>query len=143
MAIKFKNLAEFTRGFGVNGNISTGVKLQFLIPYACQLKSVIRRARTAGTTSTESIDILKNNTSIFSGSVRVDSPTTSVSATTLGAMTTNPPTFAKGDSVVFNVIAVNTTPAVDVSFEACFQRVRGTGPVGAVQLDSAVGVEAE
>lgn len=141
--IKFKNLAEFTRGFGVNGNISTGVKMQFLVPYACQLKAVIRRARTAGTTSSEIIDILKNNTSIFSGATKVNSSTTSASADSLGAFTAGATVFAKGDSVVFNVTQVNTTPAVDVSFEACFQRIRGTGPVAAVILDSAVGTEAE
>lgn len=138
-----KQEREFTRGFGQNGNVSTGAKTQFLIPYACQLKSVIRRARTAGTTSTESIDILKNNTSIFSSAVRVDSASGAAAAGTLGPLTATPTTFAKGDSVVVNVIAVNTTPAVDVSFEACFQRIKNKISGDAVQLDTAVGVEAE
>ena len=140
--IKAKNLGELIISVpNLAGNQATGAKYTFVVPFPCQLKAVHAAVRTAGTTGTDSTDIQKNGTSIFSGGTRVDIAT-GVTTITYGALSANPTTFAKGDIVTINVISVHTTPAVDKAITLVFQRLRGTGPVGAM-LTGTIGPEAE
>lgn len=137
-----RDIGEFTRSVSMPGNASTGVKALWLIPYACQLKSVYAKSRTAGTTATQTVDLLKNNTTIFSGAVLINQAT-GVTVNTYGPLTTNPTTFVKGDQLAVSVATINTTPAVDWTLELCFQRLRGTGAGAAMETDTAVGIKAE
>lgn len=139
--IKQKNVGEFTLKFGLPGNASTGLKLVELIPYACQLKAIYAKSRTAGTTGTQTVDVFKNGTTIFSGATLINQATTAT-VNTYGALTTNPTQFAKGDQVSISVATVNTTPAVDWTVILTFQRLKGTGAVSAM-LGDTVGPEAE
>lgn len=139
--IKLRHLGEFTLKLGLPGAASTGLKLVELIPFACQLKAIYAKSRVAGTTATQTVDVFRNGTTIFSGATLINQAT-GVTANTYGALTTNPTVFAKGDQVSISVATVNTTPATDWVVILTFQRLRGTGPVGAMQGDT-VGVEAE
>lgn len=139
--IKEKHLAEFKLEFSMPGAASTGLKIAKLIPYACQLKAIYAKSRVAGTTATQTVDVLKNGTTIFSGGTLINQAT-GVTSSTYGALTANPTQFVKGDQVSLNVATVNTTPATDWVVILTFQRLRGSGPVGAMLTDT-IGPEAE
>lgn len=141
LIIKIKNVGEFTIKLGLPGNASTGLKLVELIPFACQLKAIYAKSRTAGATGTQTVDVFRNGTTIFSGATLINQAT-GVTANTYGALTTNPTQFVKGDQVSISVTTVNTTPAVDWVVILVFQRLRGTGAVAAM-LGDTVGQEAE
>lgn len=141
MSIKLKNTGEFLVALSAPGAASVGAKFSFLVPFACQLKAVFGKVRTAGVTGTQNSDIQKNGVSIFSGAGKVDFAS-GATAAAYGPLSANPTQFVKGDIITLNITAINTTPAVDTSILLVLQRLRGTGPVGAMVTDS-VGAEAE
>lgn len=141
MSIKLRNIGEFTFNVSVLGTVATGLKSGLLIPFSCQLKAIYAKSRVAGTTGTQTVDVLKNGTTIFSGAVLINEATTAT-ANTYGPLTVNPTTFVKGDQVTINVATVNTTPATDWVCILTFQRQKGTGLV-ATMLGDTVGPEAE
>ena len=138
MAIKLKERAEFEDlQCGQPGNMTAATITVFMIPFACVLKGILARVRTAGTTGTANVDIRKNGTSIFSSGATAIQFASGSTTPTYGAMgATNPASFVKGDIMSVVVTAVNTTPAVDLALAVCLQKQAGSGIVGAMLTDT-------
>lgn len=138
MGIKLKNKSEFLiDAFSLPGTQAAGThKACLVIPFACQLKAIYGKLGTAGTTGTQSNDIKKNGTSIFSGATKLDFAT-GVTAATYGALSTNPTTFVKGDILTMDVASVHSgVAAIDLCILLVLQKTKASGPVGAMLTDS-------
>jgi len=81
-----------------------------VIPFDGVIRGILARLDTAGTTGTQTTDILLNGVSIFSGATLVNFASTS-RVPTYGALTTNPPKVKKGDTVRLNTTAVHSGTA--------------------------------
>ncbi len=144
MSIRIKERGEFEDfDCGFAGTASTGAKVTKLVPFACQLKGIIARVRTAGTTGTMNIDIQKNGTSVFSSGATAIQFASAATTPTYGAFAAaNPAQFVKGDIITINITVVHTTPATDLAIAINLQRQRNTDNNGATETDT-LGTEAE
>lgn len=145
--IKLKNQGELlVDTLSVPGTQTTSAvaKTVYIVPFACQLKSLFARLGTAGITGSQNVDIKKNGTSIFAAG-GIAFATTAV-IPTYGALTAgNKPAvqFAKGDVIGVYVTTIHSgTAAIDLALSLVLQRLKGTGPVAAMLTDT-IGPEAE
>jgi hypothetical protein len=132
--IKLRNLDDFIEDLSIPGTQSAATHVKtLLIPFSCTLSAIYAKLGTAGVTSAQIVDIMKNGTTIFSSAVKLTFAT-AVTAATYGPLTTDPPTFIKGDIVRVDVTQVHTTPAVDLNLLLVF--TRSIQASGAVQTDT-------
>lgn len=132
MGIKVKNQSEFVANASVPGAAAADLNIyQYLVPFPLRLKAIYAKARVAGVTGTGTYDINKNGTTIFA-SAKLDFATTSQNPT-YGALATDPLDFVKGDLISVDCDAVHSgTPLDGLALTFVFQRVKNSGPVGAV-----------
>lgn len=140
--IKLKNQGEVVENLQLIGAQAVGTeKAIYVVPFAVQLKAIFAKLGTAGVTGSQIVEIKKNGVTIFSDAVKLTFAT-AVQAATYGPLTVNPTKFAKGDVITVDITQIHTTPAKGCSILLTFQRLKGSGPVGAMQTDT-VGTEAE
>ena len=119
--IRLKNRNEFLVFAGKAGAAATGAYFTLKLPFACDLAAIDGKVRVAGTTGTQTTDIQKNGTSIFSGAGKLDFAS-GATAATYGARTADPTAFVKGDILTFNITAIHTTPATDTAVSVTLRR---------------------
>lgn len=136
--LRLKNTGEFEDLQCGQAGVTTAVAITcFVIPFACQLKGILARAGTAGTTGTSNTDIRKNGTSIFaSGAAAIQFASGSTTPTYGALAASTPPTFAKGDVVTIVNTVLHTTPIQNLALAVCFQKLSASGQVGAMLTDS-------
>jgi len=100
----------------INTSVATTVGGDFVMPFNGYVVDVGATVDTAGTTSTTTIDINKNGTSILQTKITIDSSEkTSRTAATANRLDSNNIGFAQGDIFTFDIDAINTTPAKGLS----------------------------
>lgn len=140
MSIKLHNQGEYLIKLTVPGTQATSanaVALSEPIPFDGQIKAVWAKLGTAGTTSTQQTDLLKNGATMLSSGVMFSFPTTVAAATYGDAnLSANPTQVSKGDILSLLTSAINTTPGKDLSVGVVIQRRKGTGCVNAMLTDT-------
>lgn len=140
--IKLRNRSEFLIDLSVPGTqTATTNKRTFVVPFACQIKSIYALLGAAGTTGSQIVEIKKNGTTIFSNATKLTFATT-VAAATYGPLTADPTSLAKGDVLTVDVTQIHTTPAVNLNLLIVLQRFRATGLVPAT-VTGGIGLDAE
>lgn len=138
MAIRLRNQKEFVVNLTLSGTQTTtttgpgGRVCSPPMPYAGRIKAIYAVLGTAGTTNTQTTDILKNGTTL-AGSGTVLSFATTATAPTYAALTSAAPTVAKGDVLQAVNTAIHTTPAVDCSIAVVIEKLNAGAPVVATQ----------
>lgn len=121
---------------GQPGTMTVATITVFVAPFALQLKGIIARAGTAGTTGTSNTDIRKNGTSIFaSGATAIQFASGSTTPTYGAFAAANPTVLAKGDVVTVVNTVVHTTPIANLALAIAFQRLHGTKLVAGTITD--------
>lgn len=121
--------------YGQSGGIA-------ILPFAARLKAVFARVGAAGTTGTQTTDVLKNQTapatgtSLLASGALITFASGSQAPTYASNFVTNPPLFNKGDFVSLNTTVVHTTPAKDLEVVLVFERQRAGSWNDAVQTDT-------
>lgn len=136
--IRARNLGELIIDLSVPGAQAVNANAKtFVVPFACQLKAVYAKLGTAGTTGTQTTDLMKNGTSFVSAG-HLLSFATGVQACTYGNgnLTADPLTFAKGDIIEVNTSAIHTTPAKDLAILIVLERARAAGKSAKCQVDT-------
>ena len=103
------------------------------MPYAGRIKAIYAVLGTAGTTNTQTTDILKNGTTIASSGTVLSFATTSTTPTYATLVSSNLPIVAKGDVLQAVNTAIHTTPAIDCAIAVVIQRFKVADPVGATE----------
>lgn len=140
--IKMKNCGDFVMEITVNGAQSAtagnpSAQSSAIVPFNGRISAIFARLRTAGTTNTQTVDLLKNgasltgSTSVFTFATGVVTPTY-----TLSNLTSNPVKVAKGDVISTLNTAVHTTPAHDLSVYITIERQRSGSFNDAIQSDT-------
>ncbi len=94
----------------------TSVGGSFTMPFGGYLASVGATVDTAGTTSTMTINVLKNAVTVLLGDIYIDSASkTSRNSTTAVILDSSKKNFLVGDIFTFNVDTVHTTPALGLT----------------------------
>lgn len=136
--IRARNLGEIVVDLSVPGTQAVNANAKtFLVPFACQLKAIYAKLGTAGTTGSQTTDLLKNGTSFVSSGHLLSFASTSQAATYGNAnLTADPLQFAKGDIIEVDTSAVHTTPAKDLAILLVLERTRGGGKSAKCQTDT-------
>lgn len=145
--IKVRNQGEFVLALTVNGTQSaaagnSGNSESQIVPFAARLKAVVGRLGVAGTTGTQTVDILKGAAggalaSIMASGAFMTFASTSRTPTYQNVNLTNDPAvFAAYDTVQIKNLAVHTTPAVDLIVLLTFERQRSGGWNDKAQVDT-------
>jgi hypothetical protein len=125
MSIKLRGRNEFEDlQCGQAGTMSATTIAVFVAPFALQLKGVIARAGTAGTTGTSNTDVRVNGTSIFASGAAAIQFASGSTTPTYGAMgATNPSKLNKGDVVTIVNTAIHGGTAIqNLAIAIAFQR---------------------
>ena len=148
--IKLKNVDEYVVEMKKPGSLAAATDIaNAVVPFASTLKAIFVRVGAAGTkpgdaNTNVAVDVNKNGTTILTTS-KVTFDGSSVAPSSYGAFATNPPTFAKGDVISFDIDSVfngtGPTQPKNLSVLLVLQRGRGS-KVAAVETDT-VGPEAE
>lgn len=136
--IKLRNQEEFIVNLTIAGTqttttTGTGNRATSLpMPYAGRIKAIYAKLGTAGTTNTQTTDVLINGTTIAASGTALSFATTAT-APTYATPTTQPPTVAKGDILTAVNTAIHTTPAVDCAIVVVIQKATASDSVSAMQ----------
>ena len=144
MSVGIKERGEFELlDIGCAGTLTTSSLCGIcLIPFSCQLKSVIARLGTAGGTQATIVDVLKNGVSIFNPATKINFAAKSATPT-YGAFTATTIPFAKGDILKAVVTQVGSANApADLGLAVVVQRGRACYVYGSPATDT-IGYEAE
>lgn len=139
MAIRLRNEEEFVVNLTLSGTQTTTTTSQagrvcsLPMPYAGRVKAIYARLGTAGTTNTQTTDILKNGTTIAASGTVLSFATTATVPTYATLVSSNLPTVAKGDILQAVNTALHTTPAIDCAIVVVIQKATASDPVGVTQ----------
>lgn len=133
--IKIRNNGEFTIALTINGTQSAaagnaGTSESAIVPFAARLKAAIARLGTAGTTGTQTVDVLRGVGSgvlasiMASGAFVTFASTSRVPTYGNATLSVDPTVFNAYDTVQIKNTAVHTTPAVDLIVLLTFERQR-------------------
>lgn len=146
--IKTKNLGEYILELATTGAQSAtahaaSTTCSVIVPFAGRLKAVFARLGVAGTTGTQTTDILLNGTTMLASGTVLSYASTVASPTYNVAFLTSPPIFAKGDVLTLKNTAVHTTAADDQIVFLTIERQRaGSYNSTTVQTDT-VGADSD
>lgn len=148
--IKIKNTSEFLLLLDKSGVAGLGTSQDYFIaPFAGKIKAIYAVFGLMGTDGTGSptqdviVDIMKNGTTIFSGAGKLSwahagqlgTANTPTPATSYAALTTNPPSVAKGDKIRVDTTQLlngtGPTQPSDLMVYITLERSRGQSPTSA------------
>lgn len=142
--IRHKNIEEFLVDLSIPGTQAAATlqigRRTFLVPFACQIKSIYAKLGTAGVTGNQDYDILKNGTTILSSTGGVRFATTAVDPNAI-TLTADPTSFVKGDVITVTAGAPQTTPAVNFNLLLTLRRRNNVPASGTVV--TGIGTDAE
>lgn len=131
--IKMKNQGDFVAEITVSGAQTTTsgqptTQSSCIVPFNGRVSAIFARLRTAGTTSTQTVDLYKNGVSTTgSTSIMNFATTTVIPAYTTASITStvgNPIKVSKGDVLSVVNTAVSGTPGHDLSVYLTIERQR-------------------
>ncbi len=131
--IKMKNCGDFVAEISVSGQQSTTAgspqcQSSCIVPFNGRVSAIFARLRTAGTTSTQTVDLYKNGASVTGGnSVFGFASATVIPVYTTASITStigNPIKVNKGDVLSTVNTATNTTAGHDLSVYLTIERQR-------------------
>lgn len=133
--IKIRNNGEFSIAMTINGNQTTaaggaGTTESAVVPFAGRLKAVIARLGVAGTTGSQTVDVLRGigsgalATIMASGNFLSFASTSRVPTYGNATLSVDPTVFNAYDTIQIKNTAVHTTPGVDLIVLFVFERQR-------------------
>lgn len=140
--IKLRNQGEFLLQLSINGNQSASAgnastTESAIVPFPGRLKAIFARVAVAGTTGTQTTDLLKNGATLLSsGTLLSYASGAQVPTYNTANLLVNPPLFNKGDILQLKNTAVNTTPAVDQVVYLVIEKQRAGSWNDPVQTDT-------
>lgn len=145
--IKMKNCGDFILEFSLNGTQSTTAgsasgQASCIVPFQGRISAIFARMKTQGTTGTQTVDLLKNGTSLTGSNGIFNFPTTvggaSAPTYTLSNLTgANPPLVSKGDVIsILNKTIHTGTAAQDLTVYVTLERQRSGSMADAIQTDT-------
>lgn len=99
-------------GSSTSTSISSTIGGDFVMPLGGYITGAVATVDTAGTTNPTTVDVKKNNTSIFTTKITIDSGSkTSRSAATPMVLNPSQVNFSVGDIITIDITTISTTAA--------------------------------
>lgn len=140
--IRLKNEQDRVLSLTIAGNQTTtttgsGYRNSVIVPFDGVIARIWAKLQTAGTTNTQTTDILLNGTTIASSGTVLSFATTAQDPT-YSAFTGTPVSVSQGDILTALNTAVHTTAAKDCCIEVIVQKIRS----GNLASSTSTGAEA-
>ena len=139
--IKMKNCGDFLLELTVSGAQATGTtasaRTSAIVPFAGRLSAIFGRLGTAGTTGTQTTDVLVNGATLVSSGTLLSYASGATTPTyNTQNLNSNPPFVNKGDVITLQNTAIHTTPANDQAVYINIERQRASSFNDPVQTDT-------